>query len=142
MPMTNEEYLRRKRYMARNQGYSNYSTEYPEFGELFVMLLKFLAEFFSSKFKGISLLKSEDNDNGNDNDFGNDDDNDSDFDNDDDNDSDFDNDDDNDPEVDDLLSGFDPSRPITTAFDTAKPATTLPVVPDITTPSSSNKPNP
>ncbi len=57
--MTDAEYLRRKRLRNMQYGGGSYSTEYPEFGELLVMLFKLLAEFFGSKFEGISSERSE-----------------------------------------------------------------------------------
>jgi hypothetical protein len=120
--MTDAEYERRKRLKSR-QYMGSHSTEYPEFGELFVMLLKLLAEYFGSKFQGISLAQT-DNDQDN-----------------------------NstaamksstatiDPEVDELLRDFTPARTFTPLSTTSKTATQLPVEVTASSTYTSNRPS-
>ncbi len=66
--MTNGAYNKKRRY-----GSNGYSVEYPEFGQLLIMLLEFLANFFKSMFSGNTPSNpgagnSDDNGNGNSND--------------------------------------------------------------------------
>lgn len=104
--MTDAEYQRRKR-LKNMQGGASYHSEYPEFGELFVMLLKFLAEYFGSMFQGVSFAKSDENSQSSaktaqtSNTI--------------------------DPEVEDLLSGFTPSPTFMPMNAASRTATQLPV---------------
>lgn len=75
--MTNGARNRQRRY-----GSNGYALEYPEFGQLLLMLLEFLANYFKSLFPGLTPPKSgaEPNQDDSDNDLDNDDsDNDEDY---------------------------------------------------------------
>lgn len=73
--MTNGAYNKKRRY-----GSNGYSVEYPEFGQLLLMLLEFLANYFKSMFPGLVPPKGgvEPKQDDSDNDFDNDDDSDND----------------------------------------------------------------